>query len=224
MVSRSFWLLQTVVFAATFLFMPVLNAQAERPDRRIAQNTVEDTDTSAANRFIQNLGDQALTILSDKKRQPEEKDAIFQEMLRQSFDLPTIARFVVGRNAWFGASEEEKTEYLKLFEKLVVRVYSDRFSLYSGERFHVQSERQEGERDTMVTSHIMRPGSSTPIVVDWRVRNFNGRQAIIDVIVEGISMSVTQRQEYGSVLQRNDNRLEPLLVLMRSSLEKQDNK
>ncbi len=88
----------------------------------------------------------------------------------------------------------------------------------------MQSERQEGERDTMVTSHIMRPDSSSPIVVDWRVRNFNGRQAIIDVIVEGISMSVTQRQEYGSVLQRNENRLEPLLALMRTSLDKQENK
>lgn len=222
MVSRSFWLVFTVAFAALCLAIPPMNAQAARPSTARAAESSEDA--SAANVFIQKLGNRALDILADKKRAPEEKDAAFQEMLQRSFDLPTIARFVIGRNAWFGASDEEKAEYLRLFEKLVVRVYSDRFSLYSGEQFHVLSERQEGERDTMVTSHIMRPGSTTPIVVDWRVRNFSGRQAIIDVVVEGISMSVTQRQEYGSVLQRNENRLEPLLALMRSSLEKQQNR
>ena len=84
------------------------------------------------------------------------------------------------------------------------------------------SDHVEGERDSIVTSHIQRPESDQPIVVDWRVRNFEGRLAIIDVIVEGISMSVSQRQEYSSVLQRNENNIEPLLKLMRDSLEKQD--
>ncbi len=221
MVSRSFRLLLTVTCAASCLAVLSMNTQAAaRPTATQRQENAEDI--SAANIFIQKLGDQALAILSDKQRPPEEKDSDFQDILRRSFDLPTIARFVIGRNAWFGATEEEKAEYLQLFEKLVVRIYSDRFSLYSGEKFYVQGQRQEGERDTMVTSHIMRPDSSRPIVVDWRVRNFNGRQAIIDVVVEGVSMSVTQRQEYGSVLQRNDNRLTPLLALMRDSLDKQD--
>ena len=224
MVSLNSWLLQIVAFAFFCLAISPVKVYAVSTEVRSISAGDRDVGKSPANIFIQNLGDQALDILSDNKRTPEEKDTAFQDMLRRSFDLPTIARFVIGRSAWFGATDPEKAEYLKLFEKLVVRIYSDRFSFYSGEKFHVQSERQEGERDTMVTSHIMRPDSSSPIVVDWRVRNFNGRQAIIDVIVEGISMSVTQRQEYGSVLQRNENRLEPLLALMRTSLDKQENK
>lgn len=224
MVSRYSWLLQIFAFAFFWWSISPMNVYAVSTEARSVSAGDRDVGKSAANIFIQNLGDQALDILSDHKRTAEEKDTAFQDMLRRSFDLPTIARFVIGRNAWFGATDPEKAEYLKLFEKLVVRIYSDRFSFYSGEKFYVQSERQEGERDTMVTSHIMRPDSTSPIVVDWRVRNFNGRQAIIDVIVEGISMSVTQRQEYGSVLQRNENRLEPLLALMRTSLDKQNSK
>lgn len=211
-------LFAAVIFALPIVLAPQLTlaAQARRVDNMVPLPT-------PAGAFIQQLGDRALSILADQKLAPEDKNRVFQQLLRESFDLPTVARFVIGRNAWFGATEEEKSEYLRLFEKLVVKIYSDRFSLYSGEAFKVIAERPEGERDTMVTSHIVRPDNAAPIIVDWRVRNFSGRLAIIDVIVEGISMSVTQRQEYGSILQRNDNRLTPLVELMRENLEKQGN-
>lgn len=178
--------------------------------------------TTQADQFIQNLGDRAVSILADKTLSAAGKDQTFQNLMHDSFDLPTIGRFVIGRNAWNGATPEEQAEYLRLFEQLVIRIYSDRFALYNGEVFKVVSSRAEGERDTMVTGHILRPGSNQPIVIDWRVRNFDGRLGIIDVIVEGISMSVTQRQEYSSVLAREDNKIGPLLDVMRKQLVKDD--
>lgn len=203
-----------VLFAA-----PAAQASSETDATAALNARQRQNDTQA---FIQNLGDTAISILANKDTKPEDRDQTFRDLMHKSFDLPTIARFVIGRNAWQGAAQPEKDEYLKLFEQLVIHIYSDRFAMYSGEVFKVISDHAEGERDSIVTSHIQRPDSDQPIVVDWRVRNFEGRLAIIDVIVEGISMSVTQRQEYSSVLQRNENNIEPLLKLMRDSLEKQD--
>ncbi len=218
MASRFLCLAAAAFLGSQLLALPLHAAEA--PEATTEQSA--GTEQNTPNSFIQHLGDKAISILADKSASPEARDATFRELMHQSFDLPTIARFVIGRNAWQGASQAEKDEYLGLFEKLVIRIYSDRFAMYSGETFKVVEAHQEGERDTIITSHIMRQESDQPIIVDWRVRNFDGRLGIIDVIVEGISMSVTQRQEYSSVLQRNDNHLQPLIELMRASLEKQD--
>jgi phospholipid transport system substrate-binding protein len=181
--------------------------------------TAGETD-KAASVFIAGLGNQAVQILSNKAITATARDQAFLNLMHTSFDLPTIGRFVIGRNVWQAATPAEQQEYLRLFEKLVIQIYSDRFSSYSGETFIIKDQHQEGERDIVVASHIVRPNTTQPISVDWRVRNFNGRMGIVDVVVEGISMSVTQRQEYGSVLARNDNQIAQLLAVMKTQLEK----
>lgn len=175
------------------------------------------TELSAQAKFIQNLGDQAISILSDKKLTPEARDTKFRDMLHNSFDLRTIGRFVIGRN-WAAATPEQQEEYMKLFESLVVKTYSDRFALYTGEGFKVRSSAPENDKDTVVNSEISHPDGSKGTTVTWRVRQKDGKYSILDVVVEGISMSVTQRQEYTSVLQRNGGDFNGLLQVMRDKV------
>jgi phospholipid transport system substrate-binding protein len=142
-------------------------------------------------------------------------------MLQTSFDLPTIGRFVIGRS-WNAATPAQQQEYMRLFEALVVKTYSDRFALYTGEGFEVTSVRPETEKDSIVISQITHPDGSEPTEVDWRVRHKEGKLGIIDVVVEGVSLSVTQRQEYASIVQRDGGKLDGLLVLMRQQLQDGD--
>ncbi|MDD3288063.1 MAG: ABC transporter substrate-binding protein [Alphaproteobacteria bacterium] len=165
--------------------------------------------------FIQNLGDQAVSILADKSITVEQRNEKFRGMLRDSFDLLTIGRFVIGR-AWNSATPDQQKEYVSLFESLVIKTYSDRFSLYTGEGFKARLSRSEGDKDFIVSSDITHPDGSPPTTVDWRVRLKNGKLGILDVVVEGVSMSVTQRQEYSSIIQRNGGDIEGLLVEMRN--------
>ena len=130
--------------------------------------------------------------------------------------IPTIGRFVLGRY-WRTASREQQQEYLELFENMVVETYARRFTEYSGETFRVLGSRGEGEGDTMVQSQIVRP-AGPPIQVAWRVRERNGQFRIIDVSIEGVSMAVTQRNEFGAVIQRNGGRIEPLLETLRGRI------
>jgi len=168
-------------------------------------------------KFIQDLGDKAISILADKKITDEERNNQFRNMLRDTFDLQTIARFVIGRN-WASATPEQQKEYMELFEALVVKTYSDRFALYTGEGFKVRSTVPEGDKDTVVNSDITHPDGSAPTVVTWRVRQKADKMGIIDVVVEGVSMSVTQRQEYSSVIQRNGGDIGALIDLMRQRI------
>lgn len=191
---------------AAFVFVALLSLSgAARAD---------DTALSPQGTFIQNLGDKAVAILADKALTPEKREEQFRAMLRDYFDLSTIARFVIGRS-WLTATPEQQKEYLGLFESLVVKTYSDRFKLYTGEGFKVRDSRPEGTKDFVINSDITHPDGSPATIVTWRVRQKDNKMGIIDVVVEGVSMSVTQRQEYSSVIQRNGGDIEALLKMMR---------
>ncbi len=176
-----------------------------------------DAANSEQGKFIQNLGDQAISILSDKKLAPDQRSEKFRAMLRDSFDLTTIGRFVIGRS-WLAATADQRTEYMRLFEGLVIKTYSDRFAMYTGEGFKVRAVRPEGDRDFVVNSDITHPDGSPATTVDWRLRQKDGKFGIIDVVVEGVSMSITQRQEYAAVIQRSGGNIDALLDVMRQRL------
>ena len=84
--------------------------------------------------------------------------------------------------------------------------------------------RPETEKDTIVNSQITHPDGSEPTTIDWRVRLRDGKLGVIDVVVEGVSLSVTQRQEYAAVLQNNDGQISALLDKMRQELQTAENK
>jgi len=111
---------------------------------------------------------------------------------------------------WRTATAGEKKEYQALFEKMVVEVYSRRFGEYEGQVLEVRSSRKDSERDVTVQSFIV-PDSGPEIQVDWRVRKKDGRYRVIDVVVEGVSMALTQRSEFASVIQRGGGQVSVLL-------------
>jgi phospholipid transport system substrate-binding protein len=165
-----------------------------------------------ANVFMNELWNRAVEVLS-KKAPLTERLARFRQLFHADFDGPGIARFVLGRY-WRSASEEEQQEYLKLFENYVVFVYGTRLSNFGGETFKVRGSRTD-ENGTIVSTDIISPSGEAPIKVDWRLVEGNGAFKINDVIIEGISMMVTQRSEFASVIQRHGGQVAGLLALMR---------
>jgi len=168
-------------------------------------------------RFIQDLGDRAIAIIANKNITVAQRSEKFRQILNDSFDLKTIGRFVIGRS-WNTATPAQQQEYMRLFEGLVVKTYGDRLTLYTGEGFTVISVRPESEKDFIIASQITHPDGSEPTTIDWRVRQRDGKLGVIDVVVEGVSLSVTQRQEYAAIIQNNGGQIDPLLQKMREQL------
>lgn len=155
-----------------------------------------------ASGFIQGLVDDALKALANKQMSQEDKAKEFRTLLDKDFDMPRISRFVLG-HYWKDASDQERQKFLALFEEYVVRSYAARFSEYSGETVKVMGARPESETTTLVRSEILRTNGAPPAKVDWRVHKDGDDFKIVDVDVEGVSMIVTQREEFSSVIQRN---------------------
>lgn len=167
----------------------------------------------AASAFIDKLGNQALSVLSTKGVTSSEGSAQFRTLLNENFDVQGIGRFVLGRY-WNTATPEQQTEYQGLFKLMVEQIYTDRFSAYSGQTFKVTGERPDGDKDVVVNTQVVQTNGSPNVAVDWRVRETDSGLKIMDVIVEGVSMSVTQRSEFASVIQRNGGKVDALLKVL----------
>jgi len=122
-------------------------------------------------------------------------------------------RFVLGRY-WRSAGADEQQEFVKLFEEYVAFVYTARLANFGSETFKTRGSRSDGD-GVIVSTDVISPGSTPPLRIDWRLVNDNGRYKINDVIVEGISMAVTQRSEFASIIQRNGGQLGGLIAMMR---------
>ena len=162
--------------------------------------------------LISQLGNRALEVLGQGST-PSQRVARFRELLREDFDVPGIARFVLGRY-WNIATEQQRAEYVKLFEDYIALAYSTRLAEYTGEKFKVTGSRPEGD-GAIVSSQIVRPGGAAPVKVDWRLTGRNGVYKISDVSVDGISMAVTQRSEFASVIQHNGGQVQGLIAMLR---------
>jgi len=163
-----------------------------------------------AKKFVNDMGEEAINFLSDDSLNQSQKEREFRDLLKDNFDMRTIGRFALGKY-WNLASPDQQSEYQRLFENMVVEVYAQRFNEYQGQNFEVRDARPSGKADVIVNSYIV-PDTGSDIQVDWRVRYKNGRYKIVDVIIEGVSMAVTQRSDFSSVIQRGGGNIQVLLA------------
>jgi phospholipid transport system substrate-binding protein len=174
---------------------------------------------SDAAAFIADLGNKALTILNQRQKSQADYERQFHELLHEGFDVSRISCFVLGRYCRT-APEAQRQEFAKAFEDYIVGVYTVRFSEYTGESFKVTGSRAESEKTTLVSSQIVRTGGAPPVKVDWRVSDTPQGPKITDVTVEGVSMILTQRDEFASILQRSNGDLQALINLLKQKTKK----
>jgi len=177
-----------------------------------------DDHLAKSSEFIRSLADHAIATLTAEGLTSDARRERFRSLFREAFAINGIARFVLGRY-WRRASEAERTEYLALFEDVIVNTWADRFSEYSGQEFSVQTavdapSAHQAERVAIVRS-LFYSDPQTPIHIDWRVASRGDVYKITDVSVEGISMANTQRDEFASVIRSHSGHLSALLDVLR---------
>jgi phospholipid transport system substrate-binding protein len=162
--------------------------------------------------FMNHLWNRAAELLNNKT-DPAIRQARFRQLFHEDFDGAGIARFVLGRY-WLSASGEEQQEFIKLFEDYVVFVYTARLANFGGETFKIRSSRSDGN-GVIVSTDVISPGNASPLKMEWRLVSENGAYKVNDIIVEGVSMTATQRSEFASIVQRNGGQVRGLIALMR---------
>lgn len=168
--------------------------------------------TGDASAFVAALAQKALRSGGDKALTASDRQRGFETMLDEDFDLPRIARFVLGRY-WQEATDADRQEFTAVFRDFMVRSYSQRFTEYSGESFRIVGQRAESATSTLVYSEIAQSGSGQVLKIDWRVGSGNGYR-ILDMTVGGVSMALTEREEFASTLQRSGGGVPSLIRQM----------
>jgi phospholipid transport system substrate-binding protein len=171
-----------------------------------------------AGQFVTQLVNQALALLANQQMAQADREAAFTHLLTDNFDIPRISRFVLGRY-WSAASEDDRSKFIDTYRTFVIRTYAARFSSYSGETFRVVNTHPEGEEFTLVNSEIIHPSGSPPAKVAWRVHKGADGFKIVDIDVEGVSMMVTQREEFASVLQHSGGTVASLTQALQQKMQ-----
>lgn len=170
-----------------------------------------------AESFVQSFADNAIASFRSMDAGPE-REKEFRRILNDGFDVRAIGKWVLGRY-WRKAKDDEKEEYLNLFEDFIVVTYSHRFEGYSGSdiTLSVTESITKNNNDAIVRSQIKRPQSSTPVLVDWRVKSTtNNELKVVDVVVAGVSMSQAQRSEFSSVIKNSNGKVSGLIEALKT--------
>jgi phospholipid transport system substrate-binding protein len=157
---------------------------------------------SAASDFVNNIGKQALAIISNTEKSKEEKAAALEQLFTKNVDIDWIAKFVVGRY-WKIATDDQKKQYMDNYRAFILSHYTTNFAEFSNADFEVTKIIADDNGGNIVTMRIKRP-QAEDIVVDYTIKKSDkGALRVYDITVEGVSMITTQRSDFSSYIAQN---------------------
>lgn len=203
------WRRAWLALAALVLFAGVQDAHAE-------------PDVDAARKMIEQVGQEFLQVLGPEGQEDDAQLEKLTGLLKEAINLDTTGRLILAKN-WRRASDEQREAYLDLFRPYALDNLASKIRSSSTEipleDFEIIKGEAVGKSDVLVSTDLFWPGYP-PYRLDWRLRSRDdGSLQAIDVVVEGVSMVVTQRAEFASVIERRG--LDGLLDQMRNQVERQ---
>lgn len=169
-----------------------------------------------ASNLILHLHNRVSKELAGQQISTNERQIRFRTMLQEAFDVDRIARFVLG-NYYRAANDTQKQTFKKYFEDLLVQTYAESFKSYSGNSFKIQNVRMVPETGMALVATSVNipkkgnPNELAPLNIEWRIKPDQHGYKIVDVSIENVSMSITKRQEFGSIIQSGGGRIDALI-------------
>lgn len=156
-------------------------------------------DLNEAASFVDRFAQDGIVKILEAQVSQGEKTTRFRALFKERFDIPAIARFVLARY-WRVAQPAEQDQFLKVFEDVIVYTWARRFSEYNGQTLKVTGTAPDGDDGAVVNSRIVGKSEDQSFNVSWRLRKRDDGWRVVDVIVDGVSMAITYRQEYASIV------------------------
>jgi phospholipid transport system substrate-binding protein len=188
-----------------FLFLSSLNAVTYNSEPKI---------------FITELINDAIKTLGDKSITKEEKSKVVEQIAKKNVDILGLGFYTLGK-VRKTLSDTDLDNYNKLFEKYFLKSLTSRLTDYSSNKFEVLGSEQKSATYTIVQSKILEGSNQPEIKIDWRVYTKDPLKPLIrDLIVEGLSLARTQKEEFASILNSNNNDIKALLSKLEEFISK----
>ncbi len=163
--------------------------------------------------FIQSTVNRASQILS-KNISKEEKINELKFIAKETVDIRGVGLYSLG-SARKNLNDNEKNKYFNLFENYFLKSFSSRLSEYTNPKIEVQGKKVLNKNYTIVNSKLVRTSERPEVKIDWRVYTKNPENPLIrDLIIEGLSLARTQKEEFASILNSNDGDIKVLFKIL----------
>ncbi len=170
--------------------------------------------------FVNELVIEAITKLSDKNLNKLQKEAFVEEVALENVDINALGLYTLGELRK-SASESDISDYQKSFEKYFLKSLTSRLTDYSESEFEVLGEDKKSSNYTIVNSKVTPTDGGPEIKIDWRIYTKNPDKPLIrDLIVEGLSLARTQKEEFASILSSNNNDIKILISKLQEFVNK----
>ena len=170
--------------------------------------------------FIDELVIEAITKLSDKNLNKLQKEAFVEEVALENVDINALGLYTLGELRK-SAGENDISDYQKSFEKYFLKSLTSRLTDYSTSEFEVLGEDKKSSNYTIVNSKVSPTDGGPEIKIDWRIYTKNPDKPLIrDLIVEGLSLARTQKEEFASILSSNNNDIKILISKLQEFVNK----
>ena len=161
--------------------------------------------------FIQELVNHSMSKLSDKNLSKDEKKIFFEKIALENIDINALGLYTLGELRK-SSSDGDITSYQKSFERYFLKSVTSRLTDYSSSKFEILGEDKKSSNYTIINTLVTPNDGSPSIKIDWRVYTKNQEKPLIrDLIVEGLSLARTQKEEFASILNSNDNDIKALI-------------
>jgi phospholipid transport system substrate-binding protein len=161
--------------------------------------------------FVKELVDDAINQLSDKNLTKEQKGKFIEKVAIKNVDINALGLYTLGELRT-SSKEEDISNYQKSFEKYFLKSLTSRLTDYSSSKFEIVGEDKKSSNYTIINSKILPDDGSPEIKIDWRIYTKNPDKPLIrDLIVEGLSLARTQKEEFASILSSNNNDINILI-------------
>jgi|TARA_B110001452_G_C15189246_1_gene412964 phospholipid transport system substrate-binding protein len=169
--------------------------------------------------FIQGIVDEAKKILVASNTK-EFKSKSLSKLALKTVDIKGIAYYTLGKYRK-KINDEQMSEYLSLFEKYFLISFTSRLTDYSDPKINVVSKKVINEKYTIVKSLLVGTDQKPEVNIEWRVYTKNPENPLVrDLIIEGLSLARTQKEEFSSVIEANDGDVTKLFITLRKFIAK----
>jgi len=168
--------------------------------------------SSDPKQFVLELVQDAVSKLSDKKVSEEDKTSYIENIALENVDIKALGLYTLGEIRK-SASEEDVKKFQTIFEKYFLKSITSRLKDYSSNNFEVIEADVKSSNYTIIKSKISASENQPEIKIDWRIYTKNPSKPLIrDLIVEGLSLARTQKEEFASILSSNNNEIKFLIL------------
>ena len=169
--------------------------------------------------FIQEVVDEAKKVLVETNTK-EFKTKKLSEMALKTVDIKGVAYYTIGKYRK-ALNDDQMQEYLKLFEKYFLKSFTSRLTDYSDPKIDVLSAEVLNPKYTIVKSLLIATDKKPEVKIEWRVYTKNPDKPLIrDLIIEGLSLARTQKEEFASVIETNNGDVTKLFITLKDFIAK----